>query len=282
MMRVLVSGYGVMTSGLVPHLARLPDTSVALLSRHQLTSPCPGVEVVTVEDVIAAPADVVLGCFESDERSRAFWTTPQVRDGVAEANAACIEMSTLSHPWVLEWHDLLASTGGISIESPVTGSRPGATDGTLSAFVYESAKDARADRVLGAFTRKRYRFGTAGNPTRFKLVYNAWGAALLHTLAAFVPTLYSGLTDDFDVAREILKSDGWMSLVCASKLDRMTSSDFSDPDFALRHMVKDLRYSQKILGDNDLIALVLAAFLRTQEIHGGDVDFTAVAGGEWS
>jgi hypothetical protein len=47
------------------------------------------------------------------------------------------------------------------------------------------------------------------------------------------------LADDFEVARRIVTSDGWMALVCASKLDRMLGEQFESPDFALRHMVAD-------------------------------------------
>ncbi|MER6379869.1 NAD(P)-binding domain-containing protein [Streptomyces sp. NPDC001127] len=279
MSHVLVSGYGVMTRGIIPHLVQSADISLALLSRHQTVPPIAGVKSVSWEYVCDSPPDVILGCFESDERSKEFWNSPQVKHAVCAVGTSCIEMSTLSHQWAIEWHSLIAAMGGTSIESPVTGSRVGASNGTLSAFVYESAKDERAVQILNAFVQNRYDFHEPGNPTLFKLVYNAWGAALLHSLTAFVPTLQASLGEDFGVAAEIVRKDGWMSLVCNSKLGRMTAGKFDDPDFALKHMVKDLRYAHEVLGtSNDLLNLVYRAFLAAEDLHGGSADYTAVTG----
>ncbi|MCX5256832.1 NAD-binding protein [Streptomyces canus] len=277
MNRVLVSGYGVMTRGILPHIASAPDTSVALLSRHQTVPPCPGVTVTALEDAPALRPHVILGCFENDERSQDFWTSPAIRRSVEDQGSCCIEISTLSIDRIAAWHDEIRLLGGTSVESPVTGSRPGAASGVLSAFVYESGKDPRATAVMDTFVRKRYEFTAPGNPTAFKLVYNAWGAAMLHTLAAFVPTLHSHLGADFDIASDIVTSDGWMSLVCASRLGRMMTKDYGDPDFALAHMVKDLRYAHDILGDsNALLNLVYEQFTAALASHGGHVDYTAV------
>ncbi|MFJ9522001.1 NAD(P)-binding domain-containing protein [Kitasatospora sp. NPDC101801] len=279
MIRVLVAGYGVMTRGVVPHLARRADMTVSLLSRHQLTPPCEGVEIASPDDLADAPFDVVLGCFADDERSREFWTDPRVVGALSGLRTACIEMSTLSVDWAVEWHARIARAGGVSFESPVTGSRAGATDGTLAAFVHGSADDARAELVLGTFVRNRYDFAAPGNPARFKLVYNAWGASIMHSVAAYVPALQEALGQDFDVARQILGVEGWMAPVCASKLDRTVAQDYSDPDFALRHLVKDLRYAHDVLGDsNELLDLVYRSFRAAEDAYGGAADFTAVTG----
>ncbi|ORT57219.1 NAD(P)-binding domain-containing protein [Streptomyces sp. CB03238] len=277
MLDVLVVGYGLMTRGILPHLLRREELSVSLMSRHLTSPPYPEVRLVRAAEL--ERPDAILGCFEDDDASRDFWTSPHVTEAVARGHSACIEMSTLSPSWIDAWHGHIRESGGVAVECPVTGSRSGAADGTLSAFVHQSAYDARVETVLNAFTRQRYSFGSAGHPTRFKLVYNAWGAALLHSLTAFVPTLRTVLDDDFDVAARILSSDGWMAPVCASKLDRMVESRFDDPDFALRHMVKDLRYAHDVLPPpHPLLDLVHDSFTRALSAHGGDADYTAVTG----
>ncbi|MFH9690907.1 NAD(P)-binding domain-containing protein [Streptomyces sp. NPDC017413] len=289
MIEVLVVGYGVMTRGILPHLLRNGEMSVFLMSRHLTSPPYPEVRLIQETDLeslgdsgvdaeltVCRP-DVVLGCFENDAASRDFWTSPHVTAAIARNGSACIEMSTLSPAWIDAWHGHIRKAGGVAVECPVTGSRSGAAEGTLSAFVHQSVADARVETVLNTFTRQRYSFGTAGHPTRFKLVYNAWGAALLHSLTAFVPALRTTLADDFDVAARILSSDGWMSLVCASKLDRMVESRFGDPDFALRHMVKDLRYARGVLPEpNPLLDLVHDSFAQALAVHGDEADYTAV------
>ncbi|MEU5951485.1 NAD(P)-binding domain-containing protein [Streptomyces sp. NPDC047525] len=272
---ILVAGYGVMTRGILPHLLHEEGFSVSLTSRHLTTPPHPHVRLTQRADL--ERADIILGCFENDAASRDFWTSPHVIEMIARTKPVCIEMSTLSPSWIISWHDHISDGGGVSVECPVTGSRPGAEEGTLSAFVYESAQDERTEKTLNTFTQHRYSFGSPGHPTRFKLVYNAWGATLLHTLTAFVPTLRQTLGSDFDQAARILSSDGWMSLVCTSKLDRMIEARFDSADFALRNMVKDLQYAREVIpSPNPLLDLVHASFAEAQAMHGGDADFSAV------
>ncbi|GLV87978.1 hypothetical protein Slala03_76670 [Streptomyces lavendulae subsp. lavendulae] len=278
MISVLVAGYGVMTRGIIPHIVQKAGARVFLTSRHMRTAPS-GVTLLTLDELARTPPDVILGCFESDERSREFWTDPQVLAAVSRSRSACIEMSTVTPGWIEEWHALIGDHGGATIESPVTGSKVGAAGGTLSAFLHASVPDDRAWQVLDTFVTKKYHFSAPGNPSRFKLVYNAWGAALLHTLTAFIPTLQDDLAEDFAVAAEIVQGDGWMSLVAASKLGRMVEQNFEDPDFALTHMVKDLRYAHSVLGEaNPLVNLVYQAFLNAESTYGGTADYTAVTG----
>ncbi|MEU9147275.1 NAD(P)-binding domain-containing protein [Streptomyces sp. NPDC048349] len=278
MINVLVAGYGVMTRGVIPHIVQKASGEVFLMSRH-LNSPPPGVTMKKTSELQDAPPDVILGCFESDGRSKEFWTTPEVLAAVARRGIVCIEMSTLTPGWVEDWHELIRRNGGSTVECPVTGSKVGAANGALSAFLYESEPDPRAAQVLDTFVKKKYHFSAPGNPARFKLVYNAWGAALLHTLTAFIPTLQDELAEDFGVAADIVTGDGWMSLVAASKLERMIDQDFGDPDFALKYMLKDLRYARGVLGEsNSLVNLVYQTFLNAESIYGGSADYTAVTG----
>ncbi|GGT56020.1 hypothetical protein GCM10010207_65100 [Streptomyces atratus] len=279
--RVLVSGYGVLTRGILPYLAARSGLSVGLMSRHQVEPPFSGVEAVGAKSVQDFRPDVILGCFESDRRSRVFWTDSRIRRAIADRGAGCIEMSTLSLGWAQDWHVEIAAAGGVGTESPVTGSRSGASAGTLSAFVYQSAPDPRADQVLRTFTRTRYDFSAPGNPTRFKLVYNAWGASLLYSMAAFVPMLRESLGEDFASAEQVVRTDGWMAPVCASKLDRMLSGRYDDPDFAVKHMVKDLDQATEILGSShELLALVRGTFDRAAALHGPGADYTSITGGQ--
>lgn len=278
-LHVLVSGLGVMTQGVLPHLAASGGLDVTVLSRRTAVAVPAGVRLVGPADYLDRPPDVVVGCFESDQRSREFWTTPQIAASITASGAACIEMSTLGVARAREWHAQVAELGGVSIESPVTGSRVGAERGELSAFVYASAADERADRVLSLFTRRRYEFSQPGNPSRFKLIYNAWGASLLRTMATYLPPLRE-LGDDFEEARRVVTSDGWMALVCASKMDRAMEADFDDVDFSITHMIKDLHLAQDVVPEDELTALVRSAFEEARSVHGPDADYTAVLGGD--
>lgn len=275
--RVAVVGYGVMTSAFLPSLAVDARFNVRVVSRHVSAIPDAEVEVMTVDDLKHAEFDVVLACLEDDVASRAFWSNPVVRGLLDRTGAAGIEMTTLGHEWAESWHELLAAHGAVSVESPVTGSRPGARTTTLSAFVYASDHHRAAEAVLQALTSRIYRFSTPGAPAKFKLIYNAWGAAILETLAQFGGALEDRMGRDFAVAREIVTSDGWMALVSASKFDRMLDRDFAEPDFAVKHMVKDLRLANVLLGGRPLVSTLLADYTSAAEIAGSDADYTAIA-----
>ncbi|RJQ75877.1 NAD(P)-binding domain-containing protein [Amycolatopsis panacis] len=273
---VLVSGLGVMTRGILAHLAGHPGHTVALHSRHAARSPVPGVRCVSEDGLSALRPDVIVGCFENDDRSREFWSLEPIGEAVA-AGAVCIELTTLGLAQVLWWHELIRASGGVGVECPVTGSRSGAESGTLSAFVHASGSDERIDQVLKLFVRTRYDFREPGHPTRFKLLYNAWGATMLATLSSFVPPLEELLGPDFPVAQRIIASDGWMALVCASKLDKMLPVAPDELDFALRHMRKDLGHAEAIMPRPDeLFDVVRARFGEAEQRFGGEVDYTAV------
>ncbi|MFJ9434782.1 NAD(P)-binding domain-containing protein [Streptomyces sp. NPDC101490] len=273
---ILVAGYGALTSGILPHLAGLPDTAVTLTSRHLTISPHPLVPLVRPEDIGGDRPDVIIGCFADDDHSRAFWHHTRTVAALTANSPACIELSTISPIWAEEWHHLLQGHGAVPVESPVTGSRPRARAGTLTAFIHSATVDPRAERVVEAFTHNRHLFNAPGHPARFKLLYNAWGAAILHSLGVYARLLPQLLGEDTATATEIITTDGWMSVIASAKLGRVHRGDYSDPDFAATHMAKDLRYARDLLGDLPLLGLTLEAFEEASAAHGPYADFTAV------
>lgn len=277
-MKVLVSGYGVMTRHLLPHLLADTGLEVVIHSRHLTASPGGAVTLVDLATIPRTIATVILGCFESDERSREFWQSPEVVELISRQLSCCIELSTLSQGWIQEWHKHVRALGGHDVECPVTGSREGARAGQLSAFLYQPSQDLRASQVLSLFVRRIYQFQEPGGPARFKLLYNAWGATLLYTLKAFVPQ-FKELGADFATAIEILRSDGWMSQVVDSKVDRMLAQNFADPDFHVAHMIKDVRYASRLFDPvPELLDTVLGAYTAASAAYGDRADYTCVTG----
>lgn len=275
--RILVAGYGVMTAGIIPHLTSLPGAHVSIASRH-LTAPVPGTTLIGPDDAASARPDVVIGCFADDDTSRSFWNRPHARAAITARRATCIELSTISPGWAENWHRHIADAGGLPVECPVTGSRPGARSGTLTGFLHSPTPLTGADlRVLEAFTAKRFHFSRPGNPARFKLIFNAWGAALLHCLGVFARQLPEHLGEDYPTAADAITSVGWMAHLAASKLDRIERADYHDPDFAVRHMLKDLALAQDLLGNLPLVTTTAAAYEAAAAVHGPWADFTAVA-----
>lgn len=277
-MSILVAGYGVMTAGIIPHLTGFP-AHVTVASRHLKRAPLPGTDLIRPDDISPTRRlDVVIGCFVDDDASRTFWQRPQTRAAVAAHHPTCIELSTISPRWAEAWHDHVADLGGLPVECPVTGSRTGARAGTLTGFVHTCAPlEHRAHRVLETFIARRFEFSRPGNPARFKVIFNAWGAALLHCLGVFARQLPAHMGDDYPTAADAVTSVGWMAQLAESKLDRVERADYADPDFAVRHMLKDLTLARELLGDLPLIESTAEAYAKAAAIHGPWADFTAVA-----
>ncbi|HGR9569199.1 TPA: 3-hydroxyisobutyrate dehydrogenase, partial [Streptococcus pneumoniae] len=75
------------------------------------------------------------------------------------------------------------------------------------------------------------------------LIYNSWGAYLLYSIKLFNPLQYDFSPKSLEVANTIVCNDGWMSLVCNSKLEQINDQDFDDIHFRVEYMVKDLEYA---------------------------------------
>ncbi|WP_350350150.1 NAD(P)-binding domain-containing protein [Microbacterium sp. A8/3-1] len=251
-MKILVLGSGVMAAGIAGQLAKHHD--ITMLSRHL----DPAVEdfrvAATLEDATSECYAAVLSCVADDQRSRALWLDERMEALIRRDRPVVAELSTLSLSWIEEWHQRMDALEVVAVESPVTGSRSGAEAGTLSSFRFSKARSHIVDEIFAVFTDHIYEFSAPGNPTRFKLIYNSWGAAILATLGPHAELLSTHLHEDFDLASTIVQSDGWMAPVVNSKWARYRDRDFDNPDFRLSHMVKDLNYLRPILRETDVHA----------------------------
>ncbi|MGB4135324.1 MAG: NAD(P)-binding domain-containing protein [Microbacterium sp.] len=275
-MRILIFGSGVMATGIARLLAEGHDVTV--LSQHLDQSQERFDVVRTLDDVPPHPYSAVISCVVDDERSREIWLHPSVEALLRRHLPAVVELSTLSVAWIEEWHRRMDALGVVAVESPVTGSRSGADSGTLSAFRFSRSPSRLVDEIFGVFTRRVYEFSAPANPTRFKLIYNSWGASVLATLGPHAALLHDHLAEDLVVASRIVRSDGWMAAVVNAKWDRYRDDDFGDADFRLAHMVKDLDYLSEIVPDDDTyIRKIRDAYAAVLSPSTKDLDFSAIS-----
>lgn len=248
-MKILILGSGVMAVGIARQLTAHYD--VTMLSRHLNPANENFRVVTTLKDVMSESYAAVFSCVADDARSRELWLDGCMDALIRRDRPIVVELSTLSVNWIEEWFQYMDTYEIVAIESPVTGSRLGAETGTLSAFRFSKFTSPVADEIFAVFTDHIYEFSSPGNPTRFKLIYNSWGAAILATFGPHAELLATHLHKDLDLALTIVQSDGWMAPVVSSKLARYRSRNFSNPDFKLSHMVKDLNYLNSLLCEAD-------------------------------
>jgi 3-hydroxyisobutyrate dehydrogenase-like beta-hydroxyacid dehydrogenase len=174
---------------------------------------------------------------------------PQVRNlllganGVAGGGAPgllCVDCSTTGQAAALEIGAELQARGLRMLDAPVTGSLPGARDGTLTIMVGgESADVDRARPALEAMGTTILHVGPLGAGQGIKVISNAVAAANAATLAeGLVAGRAAGV--DLDALVAVMDGGAGGSRMLTLKQQPMRTHDYT-PLFRLDHMIKDVR-----------------------------------------
>ena len=173
---------------------------------------------------------------------------PQVReillgsDGVAEGagpGQLCVDCSTIGQAAALEIGGALAARGLRMLDAPVTGSLPGARDGTLLIMVGGEAADlAEARPAMDAMGKTILHVGPLGAGQAIKVISNSVAVA---TAATVAEGLIAGQAAGVDLDSLVAVMDGGAagSRMLALKQEPMRNHDFT-PLFRLAHMIKDV------------------------------------------
>jgi 3-hydroxyisobutyrate dehydrogenase and related beta-hydroxyacid dehydrogenases len=246
MTKILIVGYGTITKGLIKNYCEQSDIELYLFSRH-FHANIKDVTVINDFNLLNKfDFKVILTCFRNDDFAKEFYKNLDGNSSFFK-NKIIIDLSTSQVKEIVKRKKLVENQDGFFVESPFTGSREGSEQGKLSLFVhYPDFNDSLkklVKYVLSIISSKTYVFEESGNPTKFKLLYNFWGASILLTLKYFNPRYLEFNEKDLVTANSIVKTDGWMSLVCSSKLDIINADSFDDIHFKAELMLKDLIYA---------------------------------------
>ena len=210
---------------------------------------------------------------------------PQVRelllgpDGAAAGAAPgllCVDCSTIGQAAAIEIGADLAAQGIALLDAPVTGSLPGARDGTLLIMVGGDAGDLeRARPALDAMGTTVLHVGALGAGQAIKVINNAVAAANLATVAeALIAGKAAGV--DLDALVAVMDGGAAGSKMLALKQQPMRTHDFT-PLFRLAHMIKDVELClDAATVPFESARLVLADMLAAQRAGLGDEDFAAL------
>jgi 3-hydroxyisobutyrate dehydrogenase len=283
-MKIAVLGLGIMGSGIARNLLR-KGYAVAVWNRTASAAEpfrALGVEPAASPAAAARDADVVIDIVTDVEASRSVWTG---RDGALAAmrpGATAVESATLSVQWIRELEGLARAKKLAFIDCPVTGSKAGAEQGTLTLLTGAREEElAAVQPVLAAISQRIFRFGPPGMGTAYKLINNLMLAAQTLSLGEGIALAQaSGL--DLDRAAEAIQAGAMASPIIKAKLPAVLGLQFDDTQFALRWMLKDLRYALEYAAE---LGLRLPAGERVCELFAeadargwGGKDYAAVAG----
>ncbi|HMP76599.1 MAG TPA: NAD(P)-dependent oxidoreductase [Kiritimatiellia bacterium] len=189
---------------------------------------------------VADQADALIVCLADPP------AVASVLDRIApglESRHTIIQTSTIDPASSRRFEEIVRARGAAYIEAPFTGSTPGAE--TRRTVFYTGGAPAEIARVQPLFDRlshQQHFVGTGAQAATFKLASNlaiaAQVAALCESLAL---ARANGVEDEHFFA--LLKTNMAWSGAAQLKEPKLRSGDFS-PQFAVRHMLKDLRLAR--------------------------------------
>jgi len=195
----------------------------------------------TVADSIAELAsevDVILSSLTNDDAVKSVYTDPQGVFANVRRGSAIIEMSTVLPATSRELFDLSREAGVKCLDSPVSGSTPSATEGTLTLFCGGDEELFQAAQpIFSSIASQYFYLGGSGSGTAMKLVANT---LLGVGMQAIAESIALGQKEGLDRHRllDVLSHTAVIAPAHLGKLSRADVRDYS-AQFAIRLMNKD-------------------------------------------
>lgn len=285
MKRVALMGLGIMGRGLAANILKAGHQLTVYNRSRDKAEPfaARGAQVANSPREAAAGAEVIISCVGDDAASRAVWMGEDGALTSAQPGAILVECSTLSVDWTRELAETVKARGFAFLDAPMAGSRGAAANAELTLFVGGEAQALDAARpVLEAVSRRIAHLGPNGAGATYKLINNMMAAAQVAGLAEGM-RLAEAAGLNMDQIRELVLSGASTSPMVTSKAPRILERRYGDIDFALRWLLKDVRYALA-LGEQygvslRTIAATEAVFRAADERGHGDDDSAAAAEG---
>ncbi len=193
------------------------------------------------------------------------------------AGKIVVQSSTIDPASAAEFARTVAARGARYLEAPFSGSQP-AAEQKLSVFFLggEAALIAEVEPLLALVSAHRFVIGSPEQAAAFKLATNLNVAAQMQGLVeAITIARRAGISDDVFFA--VLAKHTSYSPLAKLKEPKLRAGDFA-PQFAVKHLSKDLRLAAGMAGGTDFPLLaMLRETLKTAEARGlGEEDMSAV------
>lgn len=192
-----------------------------------------------------------------------------------------IQMATILPEQSCELKARIEKKGGRYLECPVLGSRDKAAEGDLILMVGSTADQfVEWTPVLQAFGSSIRHVGSVGQAAALKLALNQLIVALAAAFSMSVGMVLSeGVRiEDF---MAIVRESALYAPTFDKKLPRILKNDFGDPNFPVRHMLKDMRLiveQAKHYGlDTSILQAIETLFQRADQSGFSNEDYSAIS-----
>ena len=282
MQRVALLGLGIMGSGIASNLLKkgFPLTIYNRTAGKADALVAQGATVAVSPREAAQNADVVISVVGDDVASRAVWMGEQGALAGAATGTILVECSTLSPDWVRDLAESATAQGCQFLDAPMTGSREAAATAALILIVGGDAEVLERVRpVFEAISQRIVHMGPTGTAAMWKLINNMMTAVHIAALAEGVALAEkAGL--NMDQVAQLIPTSATGSPSVKGKMPRMLEHRYTDTDFSLRWMQKDVGYALELGETYDVplktVGGAWTIFQAAREQGLLDVDFAAV------
>jgi 3-hydroxyisobutyrate dehydrogenase len=194
-----------------------------------------------------------------------------------------IQMSTIAPAESKELQDRLIELGAEYLEAPVLGSIPQVQERTL--FVLVGGNKEKFEKHKPIFKQlgdKVYYTGEVGSASSIKLALNQLIASMTAAFSMSHAYLINS-NGNTDLFMEILRGSALYSPTFDKKLENMNKRNFSNPNFPLKHLLKDVNlmlddFEKENVNVSPLRG-VQHAVLKGIELGFGEDDYSAIYNG---
>jgi 3-hydroxyisobutyrate dehydrogenase len=238
-----------------------------------------GAEVAESPADAARHGDVVITMVSDDDAIRDVYYGEQGVINAVRPGTTVIDCSTISPALSVKLAGDIQSRSAHFLDAPVTGSKPGAVNGTLLFMVGGDSRiiDQHRD-VLLAMGKEIIHTGANGSGSTAKLAHNTMVAINLAGLAEGISIAAKGGIDP-SVFLKIVQAGNAASKVAELKSEKILSGDYS-VQFALGLMLKDLKLASGLTDrmglSSPMLGTVKNLFQMGQTAGLGDSDLSAL------
>lgn len=195
-------------------------------------------------------------------------------------NKTLIQMSTISPQESLLLKEKIEKAGGEYLEAPVLGSIPQAKSRTLFVLVGGTENQFKQwQNLLKTFGDKMIFFGDVGKASAAKLALNQLIASLTAAFSMSLGYLREKQVD-IETFMGILRDSALYAPTFDKKFHRMMQRDFSNPNFPVKHLLKDVELMLHSFADANIDAAPLKGvkkiLLKAMENGDSDMDYSAL------
>lgn len=170
-----------------------------------------------------------------------------------------IQMSTIAPAESLAVKKAVEENGGNYFEAPVLGSIPQIKEKALISLVGGTKEQFDQNKnIFEAFSNKIEHIGEVGKASAFKLALNQLIIGLTTTFSMSLGFVREqGL--DVEKFMDVVRNSALYAPTFDKKLDNYMKRDFSDPNFPLKHLLKDLNLMIDSFGSSNINTKTLEA-----------------------